>query len=567
MKLVKLSANRASFRPITFHPNGLTLIIGDGLHNDDRQEGDSNGVGKTLALRLVHFCLGGQTAPKVIVKSAADWIFTLEVLVGSTTHRIERSGDSKFIALDGRKQKPSELRSWLNVHGGFALSDESKYSFRNLFPRFARPGAADSVNPVLLDKETPAQALQRTLYLLKANDELAWKKENLREKLDTYRNELKLFNDTPSIRDAFTLGHQPAIRLKEVLSQIPKVTADMERFSVSENFRELELELDQANRGMREALEGISLKEFELNGVIGAQSQRADITKDELISLYEGLTSIFSQDVLRHLDEIDDFQRTLTTNRAERLQAEEQRLLRDIAALRTRAEDQATQRTILMEKMDGKKTLEDYASLSRELAALEEERRRIESFVQFDQTTKQKMQDLRSELVAQDTISMQYVQTEPLTDYDSAFRHLVQTLYPDATAGIVLENNDGQNRLRFNLDIVVQGQDSDGIGNARVICFDWLLFTRGRPSDLDFLWHDNRLFADLDPKPRAAWFKALLEAPELQNRQYIATLNSENFESMTAILSADEVTKLRESVVITLQGDRDENRLMGLRFG
>ena len=567
MKLVTLSANRASFRKISFNPTGLTLILGDGAHSSDHQEGDSNGVGKTLALRLIHHCLGGQKPPKAIAVGAPDWIFRLDVSVGASSHRLERTGDGKLIALDEREIRISELRSWLNQNGGFSLKEGSPYSFRSLFPRFSRPDASDCINPVVLSAETPSQALQRTLYLLNGDDQLAWRKEELKNDYERYRNELKLFNDTPTIRDVFTAGHKPTFRLKELGDQIPRLRTELAEFVVAEDYREVEAAIASLTAKIRQAADDARLKEFEFAGIREAKIQRNDITKDELLSLYEGLENIFQPAVLRHFDEVEAFQVALVTNRTGRLAREESRLESEINELKSQVRSLESARGELIDRINGKRALEEYATISRNLAALEEERRRLESYVQFDQITKQKMQDVRLEMVRQDALALQYAQAEPLAKLDSKYRALVHALYPDATAGISLVNNDGANKLRFNLDVLVQGQDSDGIGNARVICFDWLLFTGARPNELGFLWHDNRLFADLDPKPRAAWFSAMLGSEHLQDHQYIASLNSENFESMIPNLTAQEVTRMQESVALTLQGDRDSNRLMGIRFG
>lgn len=567
MKLVKLSANRASFRPVNFRPSGLTLILGDGAHSSDHQEGDSNGVGKTLALRLIHHCLGGQKPPKAIATDAPDWWFRLDISVGESSHRIERTGDGKNIAFDEREIKLGELRDWLAMHGGFDLPEESPYSFRNLFPRFSRPDATDCVNPVALSSETPSQSLQRTLYLLNGNDELAWRKEQLKNELDRYRNELKLFNDTPTIRDVFTAGHKPAFRLRELAEQIPRLQQELNKFVVAEDYREMESTVDSITRELRELSDRINLKEFELAGIREAKVQKTDITKDELLALYGGMESIFQPNVLRHFEEVEAFQIALVTNRAERLFNEERRLSWEADDLKFQVDLLQKDRDEVVERMNGKRALEEYAAISRNLAALEEERRRLESYVQFDQLTKQSMLAVRAKMVEQDAIALQYAQSEPLSEFDVRYRDLVHSLYPDATAGIALSNNDGLNKLRFNLDVVVQGQDSDGISNARVLCFDWLMFTGGRRNSLGFIWHDNRLFADLDPKPRAAWFSGILGSKMLLERQYIASLNSENFASMTPNLTSEHVSQMEESIVLILQGDKDSNRLMGVRFG
>ena len=62
MKLIRLSGNQPSFRTIEFNRRGLTLILGTGSKNS--QEDSSNGVGKTLALGLLHHCLGANAQPK-----------------------------------------------------------------------------------------------------------------------------------------------------------------------------------------------------------------------------------------------------------------------------------------------------------------------------------------------------------------------------------------------------------------------------------------------------------------------------------------------------------------------
>ena len=84
---------------------------------------------------------------------------------------------------------------------------------------------------------------------------------------------------------------------------------------------------------------------------------------------------------------------------------------------------------------------------------------------------------------------------------------------------------------------------------------------------MNFMWHDNRLFADLDPKPRASWFSAVFDEFGYGDHQYIASLNSENYSSMLSLLPEENQKRIRESVVITLRGDKDSNRLMGMRFG
>ena len=54
MRLIRLSANRESFKPVMFNETGLTLIVGSKTKGGETY----NGVGKSLIVALLHFCLG-----------------------------------------------------------------------------------------------------------------------------------------------------------------------------------------------------------------------------------------------------------------------------------------------------------------------------------------------------------------------------------------------------------------------------------------------------------------------------------------------------------------------------
>jgi hypothetical protein len=66
----------------------------------------------------------------------------------------------------------------------------------------------------------------------------------------------------------------------------------------------------------------------------------------------------------------------------------------------------------------------------------------------------------------------------------------------------------------------------------RIVAFDCLTLMRGSHHTVDVLWHDNRLFADMSPDVRAAWFHHVLYAIPGTGKQYLAALNTENYEAM-----------------------------------
>jgi uncharacterized protein YydD (DUF2326 family) len=115
--------------------------------------------------------------------------------------------------------------------------------------------------------------------------------------------------------------------------------------------------------------------------------------------------------------------------------------------------------------------------------------------------------------------------------------------------------------------VQIEGDDSDGINAARIICFDWVLLMQGSNHTMGFLWHDNRLFADIDPGARAAWFRFVTTVLAGTGKQYIASLNTENFDAMKQYLDDDVAKTLTDSIRLTLRGDKAQNKLLGIQFG
>ena len=175
--------------------------------------------------------------------------------------------------------------------------------------------------------------------------------------------------------------------------------------------------------------------------------------------------------------------------------------------------------------------------------------------------------EIRQLQAQEDMLAAKYVASDPLGRHNDYFVSAAESLYPKYPAGVIMENNVGDNQTRYNLTVSIEGKDSDGINAARILCFDWLLLQRGSNHTMDFLWHDNRLFAHLDPRPRAEWFRLVLNGISMSGKQYLASINTENFAAMRPHLSADELEQLNSAIALTLRGDRPANKLLGVQFG
>jgi uncharacterized protein YydD (DUF2326 family) len=96
VKLVRLSANKESFRTVHFH-TGLNIVLAERTQHS-RETDSRNGVGKTTLMQIIDFCLGatgpvagaGQGLAKL---SGGDWTFSLTVDLNGQQMMITRAVD------------------------------------------------------------------------------------------------------------------------------------------------------------------------------------------------------------------------------------------------------------------------------------------------------------------------------------------------------------------------------------------------------------------------------------------------------------------------------------------
>ena len=74
MYLNKLYCDKSSFKEIDFKNDGFNIILGKSTSHENKNT--FNGIGKTLSLQLINFCLGSSKLESV--KSLKDWNFYLD---------------------------------------------------------------------------------------------------------------------------------------------------------------------------------------------------------------------------------------------------------------------------------------------------------------------------------------------------------------------------------------------------------------------------------------------------------------------------------------------------------
>lgn len=564
MKLISLTCDKPSFKPIFFKGEGVSLIVGDA----SEKEASSNGVGKTLALKLVNHCLGGRP-DKDMAKTIPDWMFHLKFELNNKSHCISRSGDGKKIILDGAKIPASKLVDWLNNFGPFKIhGNYDGITFRSLYGRFARSKRSDRTNPITLTREQDYQALNRTLYLLGADTTLAAKKAGLRAKqleIKDLRGLLKSRDER--LQEILLGGIKPESYLKKIQGEIAEMSQNLQEMRVAADYDEIRIEADKLTEELRQKESELAIIEYQLRGIEASLKKKPDIGKEALSSFYQGLGDIFKQEALKHFEDVENFHHSLSKRRQERLNKDRARLQTKKEHVEGRRTEVADKRDFLARQLTGASALGDYEVVVRRLASKEEDEKRLKNFIEGDKNLQRDAIRIKKEMVEQDSRAEEYLETSPIEWADDEFRALVGKLYPQEAAGIALKNNTGENKLRYDLSVDVQGQDSDGINAARIVCFDWIIFMFGSNHNMEHLWHDNGLFDHIDPRQRAKWLSFVMESLKNTGKQYIVSLNTENYDSTIELLNDEQKKMAEESVTVRLYGDRPEHKLLGVQIG
>jgi len=146
------------------------------------------------------------------------------------------------------------------------------------------------------------------------------------------------------------------------------------------------------------------------------------------------------------------------------------------------------------------------------------------------------------------------------------FRSFSRRFYADKPGGLLVKNNSGENKIRFNVEARIEDDASDGINEVKIFCYDMTLLTRHHNHNIEFLFHDSRLSSNMDPRQRATLFKIAYDYTHDGNAQYIASLNEDQIESMRELFEEDEFkTIISDNIVLELTDDSPKEKLLGIQ--
>jgi len=147
------------------------------------------------------------------------------------------------------------------------------------------------------------------------------------------------------------------------------------------------------------------------------------------------------------------------------------------------------------------------------------------------------------------------------------FREYSKELYGSVPAGLTVKNNDGENQCRYDIEAHIQNDAADGINQGKIFCYDFLLLTMRQRHAMEFLFHDNRLYADMDKHQRCSLFRLADRVCRQMDIQYIATLNEDVIDSVRDIAGEDFQQLFVDPVVLELtDAPNGTGKLLGFQI-
>ena len=569
MRLLSLSANMPSFRTVNFRREGMSLVIAEQKTEKSAVTSTYNGVGKSLMLELLHFCLGGNRN-HALETHLPDWEFHLTFQAGGTDHTIQRPTDpAKKIKLDGEDIGLKELRDFLD---GVAFSERpavSQVTFRALISRFIRSGkhAYNQFQYVHEgDLKQPYIAMLVTAFLLGLDLELAKRKHDQRKLQEQRTETLKQLEKDP-LFSTLLADNTLEFELLGLRDEAVRLSANLANFRVADDYHSIELEADAIKRRLdRHRRDAVKIGEalFQIERSLRVQG---DLAPDDVAQLYAEAQIALPELVKRRIEEVIAFHHELSRKRALRLTRERQRLAQELAAANGEIHALSAALDDKLRYLSEHRALDQYVAVSKELSEVQRQIARIEEGRNVREAVDHELKKLKVQLAEGSLETDEYLASAKtmIAEATGLFRSFARQLYgPARRSGLTIDNDSGDNQLRYKIDAHIAGDAAEGINEAKIFCFDMTLLSLQRGHNLQFAAHDSTLFSPVDPRQRLAMFRIADHLCKLQGFQYIATLNMHDLSTMLEQPGDHADLFSDDSIVLRLTDAEPEEKLLGI---
>ncbi len=572
MRLISLEANQSSFRTVEFKESGLNLIVARQKKPGENERGKTyNGVGKSLLISIIHFCLGADKRHyESFIAKLPNWIFILKISSGEDIYIAERGTENPAeISLNS---KPMSIKKFNNILEElfFEIPEDIGFlSFRSLIPFFIRPNKASYIFFDEPSKSgTEYQKKLNNSFLLGLDSSLANTKRRFKKEKDKIDELTDNFKKDNLLREFFTGDKDETLALDDLTEKIKHLNEDLSNFEVAENYNGIKLQANKIERQLLELQNKLVLIDNQIASINKSVKISPDLNKDTIEKIYEESNLLFPQKMTKTLTQLELFYKQLTENRVNKLTDQKNILVQERETANSERNELGMQFDKLLKYLGSHQALDVFVKINNKLSDLKNERDSLQKYSKLIEEYDNKQLTIDVDLIALTKQTNEYLKTiqERINEIGGYFRVSAKKFYPNARAGITIKNNDGVNQIRYDIDAKIEADSSDGINNVKIFCYDQTILFKGFSHSINFLFHDSRLYDGIDERQKTDLFKMVDSLFTDTPYQYIATVNQNQLEEIEKHTTEEEYKRIIiDNTILTLTDDSAKEKLLGIQ--
>jgi uncharacterized protein YydD (DUF2326 family) len=566
MQLISLEANKPSFNTVKFNPNGLTLIIGKSTSTD--KNNTYNGVGKSLLLQIVNFCLGSNKIA-AFEQYLSGWEFTLSFKVSDKTFTANRATEKQNkIYLNDKEFGQAGFNAEMERMLVDIPKDSPYLTFRTVLSRFYRTGRGSYVSTLTTAKEQPFSSLVNNAFLLELDLEYVYQKRDTRKRYQELEKFEKSFKKDPVIREYYTGDLDVEFEISRLSQDVKKLESDIKNYNVAENYAAIQAEADRMAEQLSQMKNRLYYLSTSIKNIKHSMSLYQDMDLEKVYSLYGEITELFKEGTLKTLENVTEFHKNIHIKRSERLAKE----LKKLSATHLEEEKSKSE---LQKAFDEKmkllaksRALDFFAAINAQLTELKSKLSKLQDYKNISAHSKKEMAEALKELSSQEVTTIDYLEAYKEQEHAVylGFSNLANEFYPEVPAGISIQNNEGNNQERFKISAKIQNDASDGINEVKIFCYDLNNLIHSKVHNFQSIFHDSRMFSDIDPRQRAILLQQAHALTKASDMQYIATMNEDQLLTLKEVLPIAEYNEITDTIELELKDDSPESKLLGIQI-
>jgi uncharacterized protein YydD (DUF2326 family) len=571
MKLLKLSANKESFHTISFNERGISLIVAKKRTENERNT--YNSVGKSLSIALIHFCLASNKIP-AFEEQLSGWEFYLDFEINGQKYTSKRKTDKQdVIVLNDVEMSLTDFRTNLAEKVFGIVTPISHLTFRSLISRFIRPkrSSYDLYSDFVKEEQHYPQLLNNS-YLLGLDISRVIKKNELKDEFDLVKDLGNKIQKDSVMRSFFLkdgASENVEIKIVELERKIAELQSNLDGFVIAEDYNEIKKEADRISNSLRGLRNQAAKIRIAIESLDKSLKVKPDITHKQIENFYAEAHIQLADMVIKKIEEVEAFNAKILDNRAISLIKEKQNFEAQLSEIEIQISHLGEQENDKLQYLNSHGALDDYTQLTNQLADKKMSLTKLQQYKQLVKEYKTRQEEVKKDFADENIATVKYLSDiEPLVKKNILlFQSLSEQFYEGKSSGITIENNEGQNKLRFDIKAKIEDDTGDGVNEVRTFCFDWTLLKGQYNHNVKFIFHDSRLISENDPRQVATMLKIAYSECQKNDFQYILSINQSTLDLLQKELTEEEYKILIEDTeVLELNDISDENKLLGIQI-